>query len=418
MQIKKVNYAKNMKLENSNSTKRRQKRRIIAIAAGGTGGHLFPALVVAKRMLEEGYKVIFFSDKRAMRFLNDDNPIFTFDAFKVVMLESQNAPRWQQFFMILKDMWKCRIIFTERASLCIGFGGLISFPAMLFSILTFRKTIIYDPNSVFGLANRLLAPFVNLILLGFHDTARLNKFYKRKCIFIGGIVRDEIKSLVYNMDNPSVNYRAFFKIEDTINITILGGSQAASVFDKVIPEALAALPNDITNKLFVRHQCKAGNEDIVENRYMAAGIAHEVRPFYHNVAEIMRGSHLLIARSGANTVFEIMALGVPSILIPLPTAADDHQFLNAKALRDVNGAILIEQNGITKEKLATTISHLLKHDFLLAEMSKIAHEQSDLYADMKFRTIINHILGYDDNFDMGEIKLSNARYINNNTGIG
>ena len=185
-----------MKLENSNSTKCKQKRRIIAIAAGGTGGHLFPALVVAKRMLEEGYKVIFFSDKRAMRFLKDDNPIFTFDTFKVVMLESQNAPRWQQFFMIIKDMWKCRIIFTERASLCIGFGGLISFPAILFSILTFKKTIIYDPNSVFGLANRLLAPFVNLILLGFQNPARVNKFYKRKCIFIGGIVRDEIKSLV------------------------------------------------------------------------------------------------------------------------------------------------------------------------------------------------------------------------------
>ena len=145
-----------------------------------------------------------------------------------------------------------------------------------------------------------------------------------------------------------------------------------------------------------------------------------MRPFFHNVGELMRSSHLIITRAGSGTLFEIMALGVPSILIPLPSATDNHQYENAKFLRDVNGCILMEQSTLTKERIANLLTQLFTHDAMLYDMSVNANKQAQNFADIKILAIINRMLGYIDFEEQKETAIStkNVKYINDNVGLG
>ena len=396
------------------------KNRIIAISAGGTGGHIFPALSIAKQLINNGYYVLFFTDHKFFKFIKDDDMLFTCGMFEIVELSAHNAPRYKQIFMIIKDLITCRKILTRKVKLCLGFGGLVSFAPVLFSVLTLKKTIIHEQNAVIGLANKLLIPFVDKCLLSFQETRGIYKIFQKKCIFTGNPIRDEIKKLVYNYDNPSVNYKAFYKIEDNINLTITGGSQACKVFDELIPQAICMLPNEITNKLHITHQCKAINIDMLENIYTQNHISHDVSSFFHNIGEIFRASHLVISRAGSTSISELSALGVPSILIPLPNVSNDHQFYNAKYLRDNNATILLEQKSLTAETLSQLLLNLFNHDTLLFELSQCCRKLANINADINILRIINTELG-NGNIDMngdGGMSLQNIKYINDNVGLG
>ena len=391
-------------------------KKIVAISAGGTGGHIFPALSVAKTLIEDGYYVLFFTDKKFNNYIKSDNFLLNCGQFEIVKLCCKNAKRWKQIFMIIIDFFKCFKILKRRVKICIGFGGFCSFTPMLFGILTFRKTIIHEQNAVIGLANRILLPFVKVCLLSFETTKKINKIFLKKCFFVGNPIRDEIKALVYNYDNPSVNYRAFYKIDDIINLTIIGGSQATMFFDEILPEAVSLLPNHITTKLFVRHQCREENIDKLNDFYTKQNIAHEVKKFFFNIAGVMRNSHLVVSRAGSTTIAELSALGVPSILVPLPNATNNHQFENAKFLRDKNGIILIEQQNITPERLCRMIENLFNNDYNLAELSFSIRQQSQIYADKKILAIMNKMLKINENIHVNSG--FKAQYINDNVGLG
>ena len=397
-------------------------KRIVAISAGGTGGHIFPALSIAKALIQEGFFVIFFSDRRLFNYLKKDDVLLCCEQFKVVKLCIHNAPRWKQMFMILKDLWNCRFLLTRRVALCLGFGGLASFPPMLFGILTFKKIIIHEQNAVMGLANRLLLPFAKKCCLTYENTSCIPLRFKKKCIVTGSPLRSEIKELVYSYDNPSVNYRAFYKIDDIINLTIVGGAQACSIFDEILPQAIAALPNELANKLYVHHQCKMENCERLKSFYTKHNIDNDVRPFFYSIGALFRESHLVISRAGASTISELTALGVPSILIPLPTSANNHQYENAKVLRDGNGTILLEQKTLTKDTLCQILMDLFYHDRLLAEMSYSAHKVSKINADVIMLGVINKTLGINNEAIFSQQaqrpSVKNIRYINDNVGLG
>ena len=394
-----------------------KKNQTIAISAGGTGGHIFPALAVAKSLLKEGYKVIFFTSKNFYKYVRVDD--IKIDGLVIVQLSCHNASRWKQFFMILRDLWTCRIISTRKVCLCIGFGGLVSFPPLLYGILTRKKCIIHEQNAVLGLANRLLLPFVRLCLLTFEETKKIPTAFKHKIVVVGNPVRQEIKDLVFNFDNPSVNYKAFFSLDDNINLSIIGGSQASKAFDEIVPLSISQLPDDIKQKLFVSHQCKEANVMIVKNIYNSANVKNDVRPFFFNIGELMRSSHLIIARSGATSIAEIASLGIPSILIPLPTATDDHQFENAKILRDIGGTIVLEQGILKPNILSKTLEDLFRKESSLFEMCKNTRKisQKYFYADTKICMIINKLLRGDDNFNI-QIDTQDPSYIADNRGLG
>lgn len=393
--------------------------RVVAISAGGTGGHIFPALAIAKILIQEGFYVIFYTDKKFFNYVKQEDVFLRSGMIEIVQLTAKNASRWKQIFMIIEDLFLCKKILTKKVSICIGFGGLVSFAPVMFSILTFKKTIIHEQNAVIGLANKILLPFVSRCLISFKNTAGIRKMFRKKCVFVGNPIRDEIKKMVYNYDNPSVNYQAFYKIDDIINLTITGGSQACDTFDKIIPQAIALLPVSITNKLHVIHQCRDVNVEMLRNFYTEYGISHDVRSFFYNIGEILRASHLIISRAGSTTISEISALGVPSILIPLPTSANNHQFYNAKFLRDNNATILLEQKDLTKENLSQFLLNLFDHDKLLSELSQCCRMVSNINADMLFLNEINKILGIRDEYTSTDLTWTkNAGYINDNVGLG
>ena len=393
------------------------KNRVIAITAGGTGGHIFPALTIAKMLIQDGFFVLFYTDKKFFNYIKQEDILLRSGMIKIIQLKAKNATRWKQVLMIIRDFFSCYEILTKKASICIGFGGFVSFSPMLFSISAFKKTIIHEQNAVIGLTNKILLPFVQKCLLSFKDTNGIG-FFKKKCIFTGNPIREEIKKLVYNYDNPSVNYRAFYKIDDNINLTITGGSQACDAFDILIPQAISMLPSSITNKLHVTHQCKAINVDMIENIYTTSGISHDVRPFFYNIGEVFRASHLVISRAGSTTISEISALGVPSILIPLPTSANNHQFYNAKFLRDNNATILLEQNSLTKESLSQLLVNLFNHDNSLFELSQFCRKLSQVNADVAVFNEIKKSLGLFKRTDTRVNNQRNIKYINDNIGLG
>ena len=401
---------------NINSSK---KSRVVAITAGGTGGHIFPALTIARMLVNDGFYILFYTDRRFFNYIKPDDIFIRSGMIKITVLKAKNAKRWKQILMIIRDFFSCYKILTKKASMCIGFGGLVSFAPMLFSILTLKKTIIHEQNAVIGTANKMLLPFIGKCLISFKNTIGIGSF-KRKCIFTGNPVRNEIKKLVYNYDNPSVNYRAFYKIDDIINLTITGGSQACEAFDEIIPQAISMLPSSITNKLHVVHQCRSTNVDILKNFYTECGITHDVRPFFYNMGEIFRASHLVISRAGSTTISEISALGVPSILIPLPFSAKDHQFFNAKFLRDNNATILLEQQSLTKESLSQLLLNLFDNDYSLFELSQCCRKLAQVNADI---TIFNEIKASlnmpEEKYDVKQkTSIINAKYINDNVGLG
>ena len=400
-------------------TNNKRSKMVVAITAGGTGGHIFPALTIAKNLQNEGFYILFYTDKKFFNYIKKDDLLLHGGMMEIIQLKAKNAKRWKQIIMIIQDFFACRKIFTQKASICIGFGGLVSFAPMMFSILTLRKTIIHEQNAVIGLANKILLPFVNKCLLSFEKTKGIPEIFSKKCIFVGNPIRDDIKKLVYNYDNPSVNYRAFYKIDDVINLTITGGSQACDAFDILIPQAVSLLPASITNKLHVNHQCRAVNIDMVENFYTEHNISHNVVSFFQNIGEVFRASHLVISRAGSTTIAEISALGAPSVLIPLPSSANDHQYANAKFLRDNNATILIEQQNLTKESLSQLLFDLFTHDGLLFELSQCCRRLANVNADI---TIINEIkktIGLKDKYLLkSQTSLKNIKYINDNVGLG
>ncbi len=399
----------------------RQKQRVVAIATGGTGGHIFPAITLAKKLVEEGSYVIFFTDKKIFNYLNKDDFLIMCKTLEIVQLSARNDSRFTQIVLMVKDLCISRKILRANVSVCIGFGGFASFAPVLFSILTFKKTIIHEQNAVMGLANRLLLPFVSKCLLSFENTQKIGRLFRNKCIFVGNPIRENVKEFVCYYDNSSVNYRAFFKISDVINLTITGGSQACDLFDKIVPEAIAMLSESILKKIYVNHQCREKNCEMLEKFYEERGIKHNVKPFFYDIEKLFCGSHLVIARSGSTTIAELSALAVPSILIPLPTATDSHQYENAKLLRNNNGAILLEQGNLSKNELSLLLTDLFTHDEQLYEMSRNCRSMAKIDADVKIVEVINGFLGLSNDkmkFTDAENKKNDARYINDNVGLG
>ena len=338
----------------------------VVLAAGGTGGHLFPAEALAAELQRRGRAVALVTDARAAGY----ETRFPGVAVHVVPSGTPSARgvvgKLRAGFDIAIGVMAARRTLRQIApSVVVGFGGYPSFPTMLAAAQMRLPTVIHEQNAPLGRVNRVLAGRVGAIAASFPDTIGVREIDQAKVTVTGNPVRDAIRAV------RDVAYAAPGR-ERPLNLLILGGSQGATILSDVVPAALAALPTDLRMRLRVVQQCRPEDLARVNAVYAEAGIAAETAAFISDVPARLAACHLAITRAGASTVAELTVAGRPSILVPYLHAMDDHQTANAKALVAAGAAYLTPQLGFTPATLQAALQILLDNDIALARMAASA----------------------------------------------
>jgi len=332
----------------------------IVIAAGGTGGHFFPAEALAATLIKRGHRVVLMTDARSGALQSD-----VFSGHEVHVLRGAGiagrglAKAARAAASLAAGILQARAILVGLdAAAIVAFGGYPSVPPILAARMLRRHPVLvlHEQNAVLGRANRFLSQWGDLLAFGFNETARVPA--SAKTSFVGNPVRPAIQELAAATYTPPV---------DTIRLLVTGGSLGARIFSDVVPAALSNLPLELRVRLHVVQQCRADDVERVTSAYAESGIHAELSPFFRDVAERIAAAHLVIARAGASTCAELAVIGRPAILVPLPTAIDDHQAANARALI---GATIICQTEFSPKSLCEKLQHMLTHP---AELTAAAH---------------------------------------------
>ena len=316
----------------------------IILAAGGTGGHMVPAHVLAGELARRGKRVILFSDDRGLRLPG------LFDGVERHRLASGSPSRGGAGGLpgtlagIARGVWTARrLIARLKPGVVVGFGGYPSLPALIAALGARLPTVIHEQNAVLGRVNRRLAPYVDRIATSYPRVARLADGLAGKVRLTGNPVREEVAAI------------GGMPAQEPLDVLVLGGSQGASILSEVVPVALAQLGRPVA----VTQQVRAADLDAVRATYAAAGIPAEIAPYFEDVPARLASADLVIARAGASTIAELTASGRASILVPLPSAMDDHQTANAAQLVEAGGAMLIPQSEFTAARLLATLQALI-----------------------------------------------------------
>lgn len=327
--------------------------RPIIIAAGGTGGHFFPAEALASELLRRGERVVLLTDARSGGL---NSPVFARTEKHVIAgagLAGRGMGRAIKGALALaRGILQARALLAHlQPKAIVAFGGYPSVPPVAATAMLGRTrpfVVLHEQNAVLGRANRFLHSFASLLALNFANTTRLPK--KMKTAVVGNPVRPAIARLYGQGYEPPGG-----KVE----LLVMGGSLGAKVFSTLVPQALALLPEDLRTRLQVTQQCRADDLDSARDLLHQAGIQAELSPFFNDVAGLLKRAHLVVTRAGASSVAEIAVAGRPAIFIPLPGAIDDHQRANADALALEGGAVRLDQAGLTPAILAEEIETFL-----------------------------------------------------------
>jgi UDP-N-acetylglucosamine--N-acetylmuramyl-(pentapeptide) pyrophosphoryl-undecaprenol N-acetylglucosamine transferase len=329
--------------------------RPIVIAAGGTGGHFFPAEALAAELLRRGHRIVLMTDARSV----DYGSIVFANSERFVLQGSGLAGHGvikvaKGVAGLLAGTIQARsLLMRLKPQAVVGFGGYPSVPPLLASRLmpaALRPaTILHEQNAVLGRANRLLSRGADTLALSFGDTKSVPPSAQRATV--GNPVRPAVAVLAG---------QGFVQPAGPMRLLVLGGSLGARIFSDIVPAAVAELPAQLRQRLSIVQQCRTEDLPRVRAAYEALGIPAELSTFFGDVAGLYSTAHLVIARAGASTVAELACAGRPSLLVPLPGAIDDHQSANARALADAGAAQVIPQAEFTARNLGATLEDLLE----------------------------------------------------------
>ena len=358
-------------------------RKVAVIAAGGTGGHLFPAQALAEVLAARGWRIVLATDERVERLA------LAFPAERVVTLASATVRRGDPLSYLKAALTILRGVLQGRAALremdpavVVGFGGYPSVPALLAAISQGRPTVIHEQNAVSGRANRFLAPYVTAIACAFSTLGKASARTQARAVVVGNPVRPEIRALA------ELPYAA---PSDRIRVLVTGGSQGARLLSELVPAALAALPETLRGRLDVEQQTRAESMGTARRIYADALIRAELSPFFRDMSGRLSRAHLVIGRAGASTVTELAVAGRPSILIPLGVALDDDQGQNARMLAEVGGAEVAREADLTLAAMTGALQTLLSNPARLSRMAIAARrlarpDAAERLADLVERT--------------------------------
>jgi UDP-N-acetylglucosamine--N-acetylmuramyl-(pentapeptide) pyrophosphoryl-undecaprenol N-acetylglucosamine transferase len=352
----------------------------IVIAAGGTGGHFFPAEALAAELIARGHRVVLMTDARSGAL---SSAVFAGHEQHVLRgagIAGRGAWRGMKATAALTagTMQARGILGALGAGCIVGFGGYPSVAPVLGGRPLWRRpaVILHEQNAVLGRANRLLTRWADTLALSFPATTGLP------------VIRTEVTG---NPVRPAIAALApagYGVPADRIRLLILGGSLGARVFSDVVPDALRFLPDVLRSRMSVVQQARREDLDRVRAAYAAARIEAEISPFFPDVAERLRAAHLVIARAGASTVAELAVAGRPAVLVPLPGAIDDHQTANANALAETGGAWLIPQPAFTAAALAERLTEILSNPTTLRFAAYAASQQGRADAAARLANLV------------------------------
>jgi UDP-N-acetylglucosamine--N-acetylmuramyl-(pentapeptide) pyrophosphoryl-undecaprenol N-acetylglucosamine transferase len=322
----------------------------VVLAAGGTGGHLFPAEALARLLVDRGKSVHLMTDRRADAFAAAV-PGVAVDRVRAGRLgRDPIRTAYGLAEMALGIVQARRHLRQIMPDAVVGFGGYPSVPTMLAASQLGYPTVIHEQNAVLGRANRLLASRAKVIATGFPKTSGVRSGDQARIVTTGNPVRPAIRAGAspYALPEPA----------KPIEVLVIGGSQGAHVFSEIVPAALAMLPAEIRARLRVSQQARPEDRAEVVARYESLKIAAEIESFFTDIPTRLARAHLVICRAGASTVAELAATGRPAILVPYPYAADDHQSVNARAVADAGAGWVIGQDVLSPPLLAYRLGEL------------------------------------------------------------
>lgn len=341
-------------------------RHPVVLVAGGTGGHVFPAEALAAELRSRGHTLALFTDQRGVAWSG---------ALGNVVTHSIRAGRVSGVSLIgrlrgmadlaLGGLQSRRLLARLQPSMVVGFGGYASVSAMMAASTIGVPTVIHEQNALIGRANRLLAPRVTAIATSFPEVERLRAEDEPKTVFTGNPVREAVRTL---RDMP-------FSLPDRgakLNLLVTGGSQGATVFSRIVPDAIANLTQEARARINLAQQCRKEDIEDVRAAYAAIGLKVDLAPFFDDLAERLGQAHLVICRSGASTCAELTTAGRPAVLVPYPHAADDHQMANARAVETAGGAEVIPESDFTADLLAARLKLMIEQPGHLGSMAGAA----------------------------------------------
>lgn len=331
----------------------------VMLCAGGTGGHIFPAQALAQELRRRGVPIGLITDRRGAAYAT----VFGAASLSVIAARNPSGRLRAKLAAVFALSWgtlqSLLILARSRPAIIVGFGGYPALPGLLAAIILRIPTVIHEQNAVLGRVNRLLAKRVQAIAASVDGLSGLGGADPAKITVTGNPVRAEIASC------HTVPYTAPTD-DDTINIVIFGGSQGARIFSDMVPAALASLPLAVRRRVRVLQQCRAESLEAVKKQYAHTAIDAELHSFIRDMPAALSSANLVIARSGATTISELMVAGRPSILVPYPHHADQQQLANARQLVQAGAAWLMEENSMTPAALAKLLQKLLRHPERLA----------------------------------------------------
>lgn len=358
--------------------------RLIALAAGGTAGHVFPAVALAQALDVRGHKVTLITDKRG----GDIKGLGEIEVHRVSaggLAGKSLIKRAAGVAELGMGVLQARGLLKRlRPDVVVGFGGYASVPTMVAATMIGFPSAIHEQNAVLGRANRLLAGRVDRIALSFEKSRSLPDEVLEKTVHTGMPVRPEIADVGLASKSR--------KDGEPLSILITGGSQGATVLSDVVPKAMAELSDEQRKQIRVIQQCRAEDIDGVRKHYDEIGIDADLATFFGDMPARMQAVDLMICRSGASSVAEALAAGRPAILVPYPHAVDDHQAANAHAVAEVGAGWLMDQSIFTPSRLAERIVDFLDNPRLIETAASAARRAGRADAALRLADMVEDLM--------------------------
>ncbi|MCB6176550.1 UDP-N-acetylglucosamine--N-acetylmuramyl-(pentapeptide) pyrophosphoryl-undecaprenol N-acetylglucosamine transferase [Rhodobacter sp. Har01] len=357
---------------------------LLLIAAGGTGGHMFPAQALAEAMLARGWRVKLSTDDRGARYAGGFPPAVQIEtAASATFARGGVAAKLAVPFRIAGGVIGAALaMLRDRPAVVVGFGGYPTIPALSAATLLRRPRMIHEQNGILGRVNQVFARRVDRIACGTWPTALPDGV---QGIPTGNPVRAAVRERAAAPYIPPGDY--------PMSVVVIGGSQGARILSEIVPAAFALLPEALRDNLRVAHQARDEDAERAAAAYDAAGIRAEIAPFFGDIPRRLSEAQLVVSRSGASSVADISVIGRPSILVPYAAATGDHQTANARGLVQAGAAILIPENALDAPTLARQIATVLEHPEAAETMAQNALAQSRPDATERLVALVEELAG-------------------------